>query len=64
MIGEEKENIGYVRQMAKVVDDEDVDPDELKDTAGVKTIRLQEDIKRIFTSKNTSQYSYLAIIGV
>lgn len=36
----EEDNVHYVRQMKKENDEEDADLDDLKDTAGVKTIRL------------------------
>lgn len=45
-------------------DDDDVDYNELKDTAGVKVIRFDEDIKRVFCSRNTSPFGYIAVVGV
>ena len=39
------------------------DYDELKDTAGVKVIRFDEDIKQVFCSRNVSQLGYIGIIG-
>jgi hypothetical protein len=60
----EEDNVHYVRKLKKENDDEDADLDELKDTAGVKTIRLQEDILKVFTSKNTSAFGYIAILTV
>ena len=35
-------------------DDDELDYNELKDTAGVKVIRFDEDIRRVFCSRNTS----------
>jgi hypothetical protein len=52
------------RQIIKIKDDlEEVDYDELKDTAGVKTIRFEEDIRSVFCARNTSQFGYMAIVG-
>jgi hypothetical protein len=42
---------------------EEVDYDELKDTAGVKVIRFDEDIRRVFCSRNISPFGYIAILG-
>lgn len=44
-------------------DFEDVEFDDLKNTAGVKVIRYDEDVKGVFCTKNTSPYGYLAILG-
>ena len=44
-------------------DFDDVDYDVLKDTAGVKVVRFDEDIQRVFCSKNTGQFGYIAIVG-
>lgn len=35
----------------------------MKDTAGVKKIRFDEDIRRIFCSKNICPFGYIAILG-
>lgn len=35
----------------------------MKDTAGVKKIRFDEDIRRIFCSQNTCPFGYIAILG-
>jgi hypothetical protein len=40
--------------MCKQEDADEVAYDELKDTAGVKVIRFDEDIKRVMCSRNTS----------
>lgn len=47
-----------------VIEDlEEIDYDELKDTAGVKVIRFDEDIRHVYTSRNTSPFGYIALIG-
>lgn len=53
----------YQRRMGKQEDADEVAYDELKDTAGVKVIRFDEDIKRVMCSRNTSAFGYIAIIG-
>ena len=35
----------------------------MKDTAGVKKIRFDESIRRVFCSGNTSNFGYIAILG-
>lgn len=42
---------------------DDIDYDAQKDTAGVKVVRFDEDIQRIFCSKNTGPLGYIAIVG-
>jgi len=36
----------------------------MKDTAGVKVIRFDEDIRRVFCSRNTTGFGYIAIVGL
>lgn len=43
---------------------DDEDGSDLKDSAGVKVIRYEEDIKAVFTSRNTCNFGYVAVIGV
>ena len=40
-----------------------VDFDELKDTAGVKVIRFDEDIRKVFCARSTSPFGYIAVLG-
>ena len=47
----------------KVDEQEEEDYEELKDTAGVKKIRFDESIRRVFCSSNTSNFGYIAILG-
>ena len=52
------------RRVGKQFDDiEEVDYDELKDNAGVKVIRFDEYIRRVFCARNTSPFGYIAILG-
>ena len=53
----------YQRRMVNQEEQDDVAYDELKDTAGVKVIRFDEDIKKVMCSRNTSAFGYIAIIG-
>ncbi len=46
------------------VDLEEEDASDLKDSAGVKVIRYEEDIRAVYTSRNTCDFGYLAVIGV
>jgi aspartyl/asparaginyl-tRNA synthetase len=46
------------------LDFEEEDLSDLKDSAGVKVIRYEEDIKAVYTSRNTCDFGYLAVIGV
>lgn len=51
------------KQYRKIDDLDDVDYDEQKDTAGVKVIRFDEDIRQVFCSSNTSPFGYIAVLG-
>ena len=42
---------------------DEIDYNELKDTAGVKVIRYDEDIRKVYCSRNTSPFGYIAIIA-
>lgn len=59
MIGGMQENKIY----RKIDDFDEVDYDLQKDTAGVKVIRYDEDIQKIFCSRNTAPFGYVAIVG-
>ena len=53
------------RRIENKYDDNTEEPnyEELKDTAGVKVIRYDEDIRAIFCAQNTSPFGYIAILG-
>ena len=53
------------RSIISKSDDNNEEPnyDELKDTAGVKVIRFDEDIRSIFCAQNTSPFGYIAVLG-
>ena len=51
------------KKYRKTDDFDEVDYDVLKDTAGVKVIRFDEDIQRVFCSRNTGPFGYIAIVG-
>lgn len=42
------------RRWGKVEEYDENDYNEMKDTAGVKIIRFEEDIRKVFCSRNTS----------
>ena len=51
------------KKYRKTDDFDEVDYDVLKDTAGVKVIRFDEDIQKVFCSRNTGPFGYIAIVG-
>ena len=51
------------KKYRKTDEQDDIDYDVQKDTAGVKVVRFDEDIQRIFCSRNTGSFGYITIVG-